>query len=192
MGKDQRRITRIRPKTSKLTEEEIERVHRTFIETRGHTYRTAQLTGFARSTVSKYAEKNNWYEETQHSNNMESLDQETKREGRIYELLPLDNGRKREEQEKDEGNGRTAEQVMSKLKELRELMFEEIMGNEKTEAAGESLLKIPPRTLAEVVKALIDIDKRITERQGPQSDTVLDAYQRILIGCARIVEDRQT
>ena len=166
MGKDQRRATPKRPGTSKLTKEEIERIHRAFIETGGQIYRTAQLTGFAGSTVSKYAKKRGWHEETQHSS-------------------------KRAEQEKDGENEGTAGQVISKLKELRELMFEEIMGNEKTEAAGESLLKIPPRTLAEVVKALIDIDKRITEREGPQSDTVLDAYQRILIHCARIVEDKQ-
>ena len=117
--------------------------------------------------MSKYAKKKGWDEEIQRIGG---------------------NGAK---QEKDGENSRTAEQVMSKLKELRKLIFEEVMGNEKTETAGESLLKIPPRTLAEVVKALIDIDKRITEREEPQSSTVLDAYREILINCARIVEDEQ-
>ena len=137
------------------------------MEAGGHIYRTAKLSGFAGSTVSKYAKKKGWDEGIQRVGG---------------------NGPK---QEKDGENSGTAEQVMSKLKELRKLIFEEVMGNEKTETVGESLLKIPPRTLAEVVKALIDVDKRISEREEPQLNTVLDAYREILINCARIVEDEQ-
>ncbi len=185
MGKDQNRTMPARSRTSKLTEEEIEEIHGAFIETGGYVYRAAQFTGFARSTVLKYARKRCWYEEIQHSNNRESLDQEAKK------MHTMDSGSKTAKQEKDGENEVTAEQVTPRLKELRELMFEEIMGKGEAEKAGKSSLKIPPRTLAEIIKALIDIDKRITEREGPQSDTALDTYRNILANCAIIVEDNE-
>ena len=88
-----------------------------------------------------------------------------------------------------EENEETEGQVMLKLVALRRLLFEEVIGNERTETLEGPSLRILPKTLAEAVRAIIDIDKRITEREGTRQVTMLDTYQSILTRCARIVED---
>lgn len=155
MDKKQARIEITRSRTSTLSGEEIERIHKAFIETDGCIYRVAQCTGFARSTISKYAKKGDWRRNLPHK-----------------------------EEEKIE------EEIMPRLRALRELLFEEIMGDEKTEADSDCSLRIPPKTLAEAVKALIDVDKRVTERKGTQPTEISDTYQGILERCARIIENK--
>jgi hypothetical protein len=80
------------------------------------------------------------------------------------------------------------EQITPKLKVLREILFEQIMGNEISEIDSGLSLRIAPKTLAEVIKALIDVDKRIGEREGIRSGATWDEYQRILANCANIAE----
>lgn len=53
------------------------------------------------------------------------------------------------------------------------MLFDEITGSEKSDIPGEFSLKIAPKTLSEAIKALIDIDKRISEREGSEQSTVL-------------------
>jgi len=163
---------RIRPRTNKLTAAEIEKIYKAFIETGGHVCRTAQYTGYAKSTVSRYVKRSGWREELLMQNSVKQPGQQAK-------MVTAE----------DAGSGNIEEQIMSKLVTLREMLFEEIIGNGISETADESILKILPRTLAEAVKALVDIDKRIIERVEAQSVDVLDIYQSILTRCARIIED---
>ena len=163
MDKKQARIEITRSRTSTLSEEEIERIHKAFIETDGCVYRIAQCTGFARSTISKYAKKGGWHKNLPHNNAKDIIQKEG---------------------EKVEG------EIMPRLRILRELLFEEIMGDDKTETDSDCSLRIPPKTLAEAVKALIDVDKRVTERKGTQPTEISDIYQGILERCARIIKDK--
>ena len=172
MSNDQQIARTTQLVNSKLTEEEIEKIYTVFVETGGHISRTAQRMGYAKSTISKYARKGRWLQESRRDNSAEPLSQDNDDGEAIWE-------------ESIDSEGQT----LPKLKELRELLFAEIMEKQKPHSSEESSLKIPPKTLAEVVKALIDIDKRITEREGPQSGTALDAYRNILMNCARIIKD---
>jgi len=52
-----------KPRSGRLTEEEIERIHSVFIETDGYIGKTAQRTGFGKSTISRYARARGWNEE---------------------------------------------------------------------------------------------------------------------------------
>jgi len=51
------------PRSGQLTEEQIEEIHRIFIETDGYIGKTAQRTGFDKSTVSRYARARGWHDE---------------------------------------------------------------------------------------------------------------------------------
>ncbi len=66
--------------------------------------------------------------------------------------------------------------------------FDEITGSEDSDIPGESPLKIAPKTLSEAIEALIDIDKRIYEREGSEQSTALGPYESILASCAKIIE----
>lgn len=68
------------------------------------------------------------------------------------------------------------------------MLFDEITGSEDSDIPGEFSLKIAPKTLSEAIKALIDIDKRISEREGSEQSTVLRPYRSILASCAKITE----
>lgn len=171
MSKDQQRNEEIQPGKCKLSAEKVAEIREVFMETGGYVSGTARRTGFAKSTVSRYARKRGWHEELCRSP-VSDKDNE--------KIVSVE----------DKENGDAEEQVMPKLIALRELLFEEIMGDKKTDATGAPKLKILPRTLAEVVKALIDIDKRITEREGNQPTTMLDTYQSILARCARVIENK--
>ncbi len=188
MNKNQRRNEDSQTRNSKLTVAEIEEIHEMFVETGGYVNQTAQRTGFSKSTVSRYAGRNDWREELPR-NNMEQLDQRTEGKAIMNESPPLSKENGEATPGGDEGNEEAEEQVMSKLIALRGLLFEEIMGGERAETLDCPPLKILPRTLAEAVKALIDVDKRIIERKENQPATLLDTYQSILARCAKVVED---
>ena len=144
---------------SRLKDEDIEDIHKSFIETRGNIRNTAQKVGFGRSTVSKYAKTRGWYDELHHINT-EFLNREA---------------------------GQNTEQVAVGLRTLRRMLFKEIIGYE--DPSSIPYIKITPKTLSEAIKALLDIDKRISEHEGGLQVTILEQYQRILAGCAKIVED---
>ena len=153
-----------------------------FIETGGYINKTARRTGFSKSTVSRYVQKSGWREELLQTNRGQ-IDQQTKGKDIMNELPPLTGSNRETIPEEGKANGEAEGQVLSKLVALRGLLFEEIMGNERVETLNGSSLRMPPKTLAEAVRALVDIDKRISEREGTQPDT----YQRILERCAIIV-----
>ncbi len=180
MDKNQRRNEDTKARTNKLTVAEIEKIHELFIETGGYVNKTARHTGFSKSTVSRYATRNDWRKELPH-NSIKRLDHRIKGKN-ITNESPLPD-------KDDDKNGEAEDQVMSKLVTLRGLLFQEIMVDERDEALDELPLKILPRTLAEAVKALIDIDKRIAERKETQQFTLLDTYHSILARCARLVEN---
>ncbi len=185
MDKNQCKDRNRQPKASKLLAEEVEKIREVFMETGGYINKTARHTGFAKSTVSRYARKENWHEELLCS------DPKQPETGDATDKSPFIGKDNRETVlTKDRENRDADRQVMSKLVALRRLLLEEIMRDAKPETVGESPLKILPRTLAEAVKALIDVDKRIAERERDQPATILDAYQNILARCARIVEDK--
>ncbi len=188
MDKDQRKDQDIKTRTGKLTVEEIEEIHEVFVETGSCVSRTARNTGFSKSTVSKYVEQNGWREELL-NNSIKQLDQQTERKDIMDESPLLTKNDGKTTPDGYETNGEAEGQVMLKLVTLRGLLFEEIMGDERAKTLDGSPLRILPRTLAEAVKALIDVDKRITEREGTQPITVLGTYQSILARCARVVEN---
>jgi len=151
-----------------LKEEDIEDIHETFIKTGGHIRNTAQRTGFGRSTVSKYAKARGWYRGLEQvsvkSMNRESAQKQNK---------------------EDEG-------VMRQLRTLRKALFNEIIGNEYSKTIDKASLKIAPKTLSAAIKALLDIDKRVSERAKSESCQQREmpvAYQNILVRCMRIVND---
>ena len=63
MDKNQCKDGSRQPRTSKLLTEEVEKIREVFMETGGYVNKTARHTGFAKSTVSRYAKKENWHEE---------------------------------------------------------------------------------------------------------------------------------
>ena len=189
MNKDQQRGGEIQPRTGRLLAEEVAEIHEVFMETGGYVSGTAQRTGFAKSTVSRYARKRGWHEELFCSDPNQS-NRQIEIRNTVSRSPISDENNGKTVLEKDKGNGDAEEQIMSKLMALRKLLFEEIMGDENPEVTDGPPLKILPRTLAEAVKALIDIDKRITEREGNHPTTMLDTYQNILARCARIMEDK--
>lgn len=75
-----------------------------------------------------------------------------------------------------------------KLKTLGKVLFDEITGNKNSDIPGELSLNIAPKTLSEAIKALIDTDKRISEREGSEQSTALRPYRSILASCAKITE----
>jgi len=189
MSKDQQRNEEIQPRTGKLSAEEVAKMHEVFVETGGYVNETARRTGSAKSTVSRYARKRGWHKEILYSDSNQSNRQTEMRN--IVSKLPLsDKNNRKTVLTEGKGNGDAEEQIMPKLIALRKLLFEEIIGDENPEVIDGPPLKILPRTLAEAIKALIDIDKRITEREGNQPITMLDTYQNILARCARIMEDK--
>jgi hypothetical protein len=175
------------PRKWKLTEEEIDRVHDIFIKTGGHVRETARHTGFGKSTVSRYARAKDWYEE------LSQMDESGELHSHISafketqaRVLCSEEGKKEDFAGRSDGD-EVQEGTTAKLIKMRHLLFDEIMGDENSEVISKDSLKITPRTLSEAVKALIDVDKRISEREGDQPDTVLDPYQMIIARCAKIV-----
>ncbi len=150
---------------NRLSEENIESIHSVFIETGGCVRETAKRIGFGRSTVSRYARARGWREEL-----------------RQIDPKPPD--------QKTENSHVLEEEITAKLEKMRQLLFNEIMGDENSEPIDGSSLKIAPRTLSEIVKALIDVDKRISEREEKQPDAMSDPYQIILARCAKIVDTK--
>ena len=177
MNHDQLGTIATQPAKGKFTEEEVARIYTIFMETGGHVSKTAQLAGHAKSTISKYAKRRGWHGKLQQDSNQEHPSLDIDSAGTI--------------QEEDGESGESEEQILWKLKELRELLFGEIVGEQGAQTTDEHALRISPKTLAEVVKALIDIDKRIAERVGGQSSRALDAYRHILETCAELMKDDQ-
>ncbi len=171
MSKDQQRSEEVQPGTGKLSAEKVAEIREVFMETGGYVSGTARRTGFAESTVSRYARKRGWHEE-------------------LCRSPVSDKNNEKIVSVEDKENGDAKERIMPKLIALRKLLLNEIIGDEKPAVTDGPPLKILPKTLAEAVKALIDIDKRIAEREGNQPTTVLDTYQNILARCARIMEDK--
>ena len=163
-----------KPRSGRLTEEEIERIHSVFIETDGYIGKTAQCTGFGKSTVSRYARARGWHEELIEITKR-LLNQE--KEG-TNESSPLKDYKVQDDNER----------VMLRLKTLRKVLFGKITGSENSDIPGEFSLKIAPKMLSEAIKALIDTDKRISEREGNEQSTALRPYQSILASCAKIIE----
>jgi len=151
-----------------LKEEDIEDIRETFIEMGGHIRNTAQRTGFGRSTVSKYAKARDWYKELEQAS--------------VKSMAP----------EAEQKQNKEDERVMRQLRTLRKALFNEIIGNEHSETVDKSSLKMAPKTLSAVIKALLDIDKRISEHaksEDGQKHTMPAAYQNILARCMRIVNE---
>lgn len=189
MSKDQQRSEEIQPGAGKLSAEKVAEIRKVFMETGGYVSGTARRTGFAKSTVSRYARKRGWHKELLCSDPNQPNRQIEMRNTASRSPASDKNNEKIVSVE-DKENGDAKEQIMSKLIALRKLLFDEIIRDEKPQVTDSPPLKILPKTLAEAVKALIDIDKRITEREGNQPTTVLDTYQNILARCARIMEDK--
>ena len=160
-----------RTRKNRLTTEEVENVHKAFIEANGNVCVVAQDTGYSISTVSRYAKRNGWREELLMQGSAKQLDQ-------YSQMISNENAK----------DGDIENLVISKLVTIREMLFREIMGKEEAGSTCK-MLKILPRTLAEAVKALIDIDKRITERVEAQSIDTQDIYQNILMKCAETIDD---
>jgi len=152
------------PRKNRLTEDQIEKIHKAFIETSGFVRKTAKHTGFGKSTVSRYAKSRGWYEE------LSNMD------------LGLDTQANKDEAQ--EGK----ERITANLRKIRQFLFDEIMGDGEPKKTDQSSLKIAPRTLSEAVKALIDVDKRISEREDTQQDVISNPYRRILENCARMAK----
>lgn len=166
----------------RLEEEDIERIHEAFIESGGQIRNSAQRTGFGRSTVSKYAKAGGWYEELIQID-MESLNRKAE-QSRSLPLPNADNDGMAQEQGKED-----EEEAIVQLRTLRRILFKAIIGHEEPEATDKSQLKIKPKTLSEAIKVLLDIDKRILEREEDQNIAIPVPYQNILARCAGIVED---
>lgn len=182
-----------RPRKRRLTEDEIEKIRNAYIETGGCVRKTARHTGFGRSTVSRYAKARRWYEKLSQMDAM-LINQKAGCGDSHDNLVILPQTVPPEK----EGNGGSEaglqddggkQKTIVKLKKMRQLLFDEIMADEKSEAHDGSVLKIIPKTLSEAVKALIDIDKRISEREESQSDTMLEPYLRILERCTKMAKD---
>ena len=164
-------------KAGGLKEWEIERIHREFIKANGVIKEKAQRTGFGKASVSRYAKARGWHEEL-FQINAKLINKKAENGDSVNKSSSLHADTM---QEKDSKEG------IVELKMLRQLLFDEIMGNDSPEATNKPSLKIVPKTLSEAVKALIDIDKRISDREGNQQAAVSDQYQDILSGCAKIV-----
>ena len=150
--------------TKRLKEEDIEQIHQVFIETNGYVSKTARLTGFAKSTVSRYAKARNWQHEVNQVNKRTLL---------------------------QEGDIKQNDEILAKLKSLRKALFDEITGGDGPYTKDESTLKIAPKTLSEAIKALVDIDKRISEREDMRSAAArsTDTYQEIITNCAQFLNN---
>jgi len=171
-------------RTGRLKEEDIERIHEAFIESGGQIRNSAQRTGFGKSTVSKYAKARGWYEELIQIDT-ESLNRKAE-QSRALQLPNLDNEGMAQEQGKEDEE---EEEAIVQLRTLRKILFKAIIGHEEPEATDKSQLKIKPKTLSEAIKVLLDIDKRILEREEDQNIAIPGPYQNILARCARIVVD---
>ena len=121
-----------------------------------------------------------WYEELDHINT-EALNREAEQSRSVYGLPPSNADNEQITQEQ------STEEVIVKLRTLRRILFKEIIGYEDPNSILP--IKITPKTLSEAIKALLDIDKRISEHAGGRQVTILEQYQRILTECAEIVED---
>ena len=162
----------------RLNEEQIQRMRKAFIETEGSIQRTAQHAGFARSTVTKYAEKGGWREELL-GINREIIDHEEGGESLVNGPLASQDAGESEE----DGEG-----TIARLKTLRQLLFEQIIGDETSEPTRKPPLRIAPKTLSEAVKALLDVDKRISELAGTRPVAIWGPYQNVLSRCAEVAE----
>ena len=132
--------------------------------------------------MSKYAKARCWYEELIRIDT-ESLNRKAE-QSKDLQLPNLDSEGMTQEQSKED-----EEETIVQLRTLKRTLFKAIIGHEKPEATNESQLKIKPKTLSEAIKVLLDIDKRILEREEDQNITIPVPYQNILARCAKIVED---
>lgn len=162
-----------KPKPRGLSEEEIEKIRNAFIETNGHIIKTAQYTGFAKSTVSRYAKSRNWHEE------LLQINKKLLNKSSNNNIACLDDKQLSKTQDDNK-------EIIAKLKALRQILLNEIVNDKNLELDEISCLKIHPKTLSEAVKALIDIDKRISELEGTQYSTISDMYQNIIENCGEI------
>jgi hypothetical protein len=80
--------------------------------------------------------------------------------------------------------------IMVKFKTIRQMLFDQIMDDGETGNLNKSPIKISPKTLSEAIKALIDIDKRIAEREFNYTSESSDPYYDILMKCAKIAESK--
>ena len=166
------------PRSGKLTEEEIETIRKAFMETGGYIGKTAQRTGFGKATVSRYAKARNWHQQLLKSSKQEL-------EEGVQKKDPVNDARQSDEALVDDKNDKTTEE----LKAVRQMLLDQISGRDSSELENRPALKIAPKTLSEAIKALIDIDKRIADRENEQPLTELDPYQKIVVQCAKTGED---
>jgi hypothetical protein len=163
-----------RPKGSHPTEQQMQAIRQAFIDNRGSIDRTAQQTGFSTSAISRYARSGNWRDQILQMTR-KGLEQDT--DQGIFENTLL-----RLHQDDKAAREAGAEEIIAKLKQLRQLLFQAITDDDNRKQTSPTL-KIEPRTISEAVKALLDVDKRISEHEGNRPVTVWGPYQRILSRC---------
>ncbi|MBD3181041.1 hypothetical protein GF312_02045 [Candidatus Poribacteria bacterium] len=164
-----------RPRSGALTNEEIEKIHQIFIKNNGSITKTAKLSGFSKSTVSRYAKTENWHQELLEISK-ENLDEETNSNGRKYPIT--------------EDSDEETDNTILRLKALRKMLFEKITGERASGSSTQINLNLEPKTLSEAIKALIDIDKRISDREDNKNSKNTDPYRNILAKCADIKDDK--
>ncbi len=160
-----------KPRNGALTHEEIEKIHKIFIENDGHITKTAELAGFSKSTVSRYAKTKNWHQELLEINK-DKLDEKIDIHSPYTDPLIIDE------------SGNKNDKTTLRLKVLRKMLFEKITGQKSSESSHQINLKLEPKTLSEAIKALIDIDKRISDREDNSTSKDTDPYKDILAKCA--------
>lgn len=154
-----------RSRRPRISQEGVEKILAVFLETNGCVSKTAKLTGYNRNTVSRYAKANDW----------NSL--------LLQKSVEIMN--------QDKKDSATDEIIITEiLKELREKLLNVLMKNGQSSSDKGSSLGIAPKTLSEVIKALIDIDKRIADREHQNSSSKLDPYLIVLEKCGDMMLEK--
>lgn len=165
-------------KNSNKPNEKIKIAHKIFLECGGDinmAIENEKMPYKRKSTLLKIAKDNKWYDDIK-TNKINYICQKEEKNDR-----ELNNNREIEQKE----------DINIMLKELRKKLFDEIINDKTSSKKDCQSLKIIPKTLSEAVKALIDIDKRISEKEISNMPNLPDAYKFILEKCAKKTKDEE-